>query len=159
MPPRPERHWARLAASYAAFVGLLVLIAIPIYVAIDSGMRPAVARLACAAFVGVAFVHLIRSIRRPLDDSPPSPLDRPPGVAPEPTLDPLLAKLCDEVRLSALSRRYFDAILWPRLGAFATRRRGADAALEPPPRRPWLRRLGPTPATLAGLITAIERRA
>jgi hypothetical protein len=70
-----------------------------------------------------------------------------------PALDPRFLRLRNHLTLSIRSRRYFFAVLWPRLLALA---RGPLP--EPSPRR-WFSRLGPSRAMLEHLIAQIERRA
>jgi hypothetical protein len=82
-----------------------------------------------------------------------SPFDAPPPAPPEPELDSRFLRLRDEVVYSVQSRRYFDAILWPRLCTLA------GTSLPAPPERAGIRRRGPSLAALEDLIARIERRA
>jgi hypothetical protein len=61
--------------------------------------------------------------------------------------------LCDDLRISIRSRRYFDVILWPRLTALTPDR------LERPAPAPGLRRRGPSLREIERLVTDIEARA
>ena len=53
----------------------------------------------------------------------------------------------------ARSRRYFDVILWPRLGALA----GSETLTRPADRR-GVRRRGPSLRAIEALVAEIERR-
>ncbi|MGH7334663.1 MAG: hypothetical protein ACREKS_18340 [Candidatus Rokuibacteriota bacterium] len=146
-PPRLLR-----LAAYGIPLGLLALAAIPIYLALDAEWRSLLVRLVCATAVALGSMRLVRNVRRAAAERPNSPADVPP-VAPATTiLDDAFLRRRDELTYSVRSRRYFDAVLWPRLLALAGRQ------LSPPPRRPWCSRLGPSRAMIDTLITEIERR-
>jgi hypothetical protein len=145
--PRPLR-----LAAYGIPLGLLALAAIPIYLAVDAQWRSLLVRLVCAVAVTVASFRVVRSVRRAAADHPPSPADAPPEPPPPAILDEAFMRRRDELTYSVRSRRYFDAVLWPRLLALAGRQ------LSAPPPRPWLSRLGPPRAMIERLIAEIEGR-
>lgn len=152
MPPRAERS-PRSLAGRAILVSLIVLAAMPLYLSLDAAWRPLIVRLACAGLVAVACARVLRGLGRAVESDTVSPLDAPPPPVPEPELDSRFVRLRDEVVFSTRSRRYFDAILWPRLTGLA----GADLP-RPPERRGLRRRRGPSLAVLEDLIAGIERR-
>jgi len=140
-------------AAYGILIGLLVLAAIPVYLALDPSWRPMMVRLACAGAVTVGSIRVVRGVRRTTDGHSLSPIDAPPPAPPTAILDEVFLRRRDELAYSVRSRRYFDAVLWPRLLALA------GTPLPQPPGRRWLTRLGPSRATLESLIAQIERRA
>jgi len=152
MPPRDERSPRRLAGR-AILITIFVLAAIPLYLSLDSVWRPLIVRLACAVLVAMGCLRVLRGVGRAMETHTISPLDTPPPTPPPPELDSRFLRLRDELIFSTRSRRYFDAILWPRLCALA----GTD--LPQPPERRGVRRRGPALATLEDLIARIERRA
>ena len=149
----PAEHPRSLRlAGYGIPLGLLALAAIPIYLAVDAGWRSLFVRLVCALAVTMGSFRLVRSVRRAVTVHPTPPYDSL-LVAPAPAiLDEVFMRRRDELTYSVRSRRYFDAVLWPRLLALAGR------PLPLPPRRPWLSRLGPSRAMIERLIAEIERR-
>ncbi len=152
MPPRRERS-PRLIAGRAVMAAFFALAGIPLYLSLDSSWRPLVVRLACAALVGVACLRVLRGVGRAMETHVVSPFDAPPPPVAQPELDSRFLRLRDEVTFSTRNRRYFDAILWPRLCALA----GTD--LPRPPERRGIFRRGPSLAILEDLIVRIERRA
>jgi hypothetical protein len=146
-PPRPLR-----LAAYAIPLGLLVLAVIPIYLALDAEWRAVLVRLVCATVVTVGSIRVVRSVRRAAAEHPTFPADTPPAAPPTTLLDDVFLRRRDELIYSVRSRRYFDAVLWPRLAALAGRH------VSPPPRRRWCSRLGPSRAMIESLIAEIERR-
>jgi hypothetical protein len=152
MPSPVEPPLSLRLAAYGIPLGLLALAAIPLYLAVDAGWRSLLIRVICALALAVGSFRVVRSVRRAAADHPISPADGPAGVPPTAILDEVFLRRRDELTYSVRSRRYFDAVLWPRLLALAGR------PLPPPPRRPWLSRLGPSRATIEGLIAEIERR-
>ena len=152
MPPRSERSPRRLAGR-AVLISVAVLAAIPLYLSLDPVWGPLVVRLACAALVAMGCVRVLRRVGGAMQIESVSPFDTPPPAPPPPELDSRFLRLRDEVTFSTRNRRYFDAILWPRLCELA----GTD--LPRPPERRGIRRRGPPLATLEDLIARIERRA
>ena len=152
MPAPAERSRRRLAGR-AIIATLVVLGALPAYLSVEASWRPAVVRLSCALLVAVGCVRARRWVRDGLEPHPISALDAPPPVRPAPEMDPRFLRLCDDVTFSIRSRRYFDAILWPRLSELA----GAD--LPRPAERVAMRRRGPSLSALEVLIAEVERRA
>jgi hypothetical protein len=132
---------------------VVALVAIPVYLSLAPSWRPLLLRLAAAAIVAVVCLRAVRNVAATLEADAGSPLDTPPPAPPEPEMDSRFVRLRDEVVFSVRSRRYFDAILWPRLCALA------HTDLPRPPERPGFRRRGPSLATLEDLIARIERRA
>jgi hypothetical protein len=152
MPPRRERAPRHLAGR-AVVASVVALAVIPVYLSLTPAWRPLVVRLAAAAIVAAVCLRVVRRVGATLDADAGSPFDTPPPAPPEPELDSRFLRLRDEVVFSVRSRRYFDAILWPRLRALAS------TDLPRPPERPGFRRRGPSLATLEDLIARIERRA
>lgn len=153
MPSAPRERSPRRLAGRAIVAALAVLASIPLYLSLDLAWRPLVVRLACAVLVGLVCLRVLRGAGRVIGPPVTSPFDvpAPPPVPPE--LDSRFVRLRDEVTFSTRSRRYFDAILWPRLGGLA----GTDLP-RPPERRRFPRR-GPSLRVLEDLISRIERRA
>jgi hypothetical protein len=150
--PRAERSARRRLAAQVVLAALVVLVAIPAYLALERSWRAALVRLVCAAVVLVGGLRVRRLMRRAIGAGPASPLDGAPPAPPAPILDARFGRLRDDLASSARSRRYFDAILWPRLQALG------DGAL-PPPAPSWTRwRRGPSLRALEGLIARIEAR-
>lgn len=152
MPP-PGRGSPRRHAGRAVAAAVVVLAGIPIYLSLDLSWRPLVVRLACAAIVGAVCVRVLRGAGRAVEGGAVSPFDAPPPAAPRPELDSRFLRLRDEVVFSTRNRRYFEAILWPRLCGLAS------TDLPQPPERRGVRRRGPSLAVLEDLIRRIERRA
>ena len=151
MPSHAERSRYRVLVQ-GFFVVLLILAAIPVYLTLDPSWRSVAIRLVCAVIVAAGCVRVIRGVRRSIDGSAASSLDAPPRVAPAQELDERFLRLRDELVFSVRSRRYFDAILWPRM------LRLAGPSLSPPAERPVTRRRGPALSTLEQLIAEAEKR-
>lgn len=142
----------RRLAIRALAVAVLLVAAVPAYLALEQAWRPVALRIACGIAAIAGCSGMLRAVRRSAAGVPPSALDARPPATPQPALDGRFLRLRDDIVFSARSRRYFDAALWPRLVRLA----GADL-LRPPPRRGW-RRLGPSLGTIERLLAAIERR-
>ncbi len=157
MPPAPERRWPGLVAGYLALVAVVALAAVPAWVYAEPAHRPAVVRLALAAVVGVALLHLSRAARAAVEAQLASEFEAALRPAPvEGRRAPAYVTLQDEIRHGVASRQYFERVLWPRLEAVAARHRGAAGpALRRPPARRLLGR-GPSLAALTALIARIE---
>jgi len=150
MSPPPERSLAALAAR--GFLAVLVLlVAIPAYLALSPVWRPIGLRAACALLVVTGCLRVVRAVRGAVGRPAPSPLDAPPAPAPEVDVDERFLRLRDDLIYSRRSRRYFDVVLWPRI------RELAGAPLSPPPARRRLPRIGPSLYTLERLIGDAER--
>jgi hypothetical protein len=153
--PPPERRWPGLVAGYAVLLGLLAAAATPAYLYVEPSDRPTVVRVAVAAVVGVALLHLVRVARARVAAQPPSAFEQ--ALVPsraEVRLPPVFERLRDEIRHSVASQGYFERVLWPRLVGLAARRAGGPASGEL--RAPKGRRLlgrGPSLDTLRKLIT------
>jgi hypothetical protein len=152
MPAQAERS-PRRHAGRAILAAVVVLAAMPAYLALSPPWQPIAVRLACAATVIAGCLRLLRRARSAMEAAPLSPLDRPPLPAATPDLDARFLALRDDVTHGMRSRRYFDRILWPRLSRIA----GTD--LPRPPEGRSLRRRGPSMSALARLVTEIERGA
>ena len=151
MPSPPERSPYRVAV-HGFLAVLLVLGAIPAYLTLAPSWRPVAVRLACAVVVVTGCVRVTRGVRRSLDGSAPSVLHARPPAPPAPELDERFFRLRDELAFSIRSRRYFDAILGPRL------LRLGGVGLPPPAERRGMRRRGPSRSTLEHLIAEVEER-
>jgi len=150
--PLPADMWARRLVARALLALLLVLAAIPVYLVLKPSWRPMVVRSACALVVAAGCLHARRRVRHALGEYARSAFDTPPAP-PAPEMDQHFLRARVDIALSIRSRPYFDRVLWPRLLTLA------GGSLEPPAGRRWLRRRGPSPATLAKLIALAERRA
>jgi hypothetical protein len=148
---RADRSRRRLAAS-ALLGALVVLAAIPAYLAVTPAWRGVALRGACALLVAAGCARAARWVRRARVAGPISPLDAPSIPAPPVALDERFLALWDDVRFGTRSRRYFDRILWPRLMALAGR------PLPRPADRLGIGRRGPSLASLDAVIAEIERR-
>jgi hypothetical protein len=142
--PRP------LATSlrYAALVGVVLLVAVPVYVYLEPHWRALVPRLAAALVLGTALLELRGFLAGRLARHGPSALDAariPPLV--EPGAPHRLLELTASVRAGLRSRRHFERVLWPRLTALAAR------PLVPPPLR---RARGPSLGSVREIIATIE---
>lgn len=153
---RPSRRaWLGLIGRYVVLLAVVALIASSVYVAADADDRLTVLRLAVAAVVSVALIHLYSHLRRQLDETPPSEFDqarlRPPA---DPMVPRRLLRWQESVQNSVRSQRYFRQILWPRLVQLGEER-GLRESLPEPPGRPWLRR-GPSLAAISEIVRRIE---
>jgi hypothetical protein len=151
MPPAEQLPRRRLAA-HILLGAVVLLLAIPAYLSLEGSWRAAVVRLICAMLVAIGGLRLRGWVRRAMGAHLPSPLDAAPRPAPPPVLDVRFGRLRDDLASSARSRRYFEAVLWPRLQTLA---RGS---LSRPVPRWGLRRRGPSLAELEELIARIEER-
>jgi hypothetical protein len=151
MSSRAERSPYRLAAN-GLLAMLLVLAAIPAYLALEPSWRPVTVRLACAAIVIAGCVRVVRGVRRSIEERVVSALDAPARAVSVPELDARFLGLRDELVFSTRSGRYFDAVLWPRLRGLG----GAD--LPRPEDRQGIRGRGPSLSALDSLVGEIERR-
>lgn len=151
--PSPADRLARRLVGRGLLAVLLVLVAIPVYLVLDPSWRPMAVRLACALIMAAGCVRAIGRVRRVIGEDVPSAFDAPPPPSPAPEMDPRFLRVRDDVVFSTRSRPYFDRVLWPRLLDLA----GGSLAL--PAGRRWLRRRGPSPGALAGLLAEVERRA
>jgi hypothetical protein len=147
-----ERPRPLSLAAYGILLSLLALAAVPIYLALDAEWRSLLVRLVCAVVVAVGSIRVVRGVRRTAAEHPTSPIDAPPVAPPTAILDEVFLRRRNDLTYSVRSRRYFDAVLWPRLLALAGRH------LSPPPRRHWCSRLGPSRAMIENLLAQIERR-
>jgi hypothetical protein len=128
---------------------LVGLAAIPAYLVVAPAWRPLAVRLACAVIVIFGCTRVVGSVRRSIEDDPPSALDAPLPPRRRPVLDERFVRVRDDLVFSRRSRHYFDTFLWPRL-----RKLGAAEPAPPAERR----RRGPSLRTLERLIADIERR-
>lgn len=159
MVPPPKRRWPGLLAGYAIFLGLLTLIATPLYLSATSSFRPLVVRLVVAVILVVALFHLLRTVQTWINAQPPSTFEAALRRIPaESGLPPHFLRLRDEVRFSTSSQSYFEHVLWPRICVLGQGRGGPlrEGALKPSDRR-FLRR-GPSLNTLRNLIAEVEER-
>lgn len=152
MPARAERPAWHLAGPGALALGA-ALLGVPAYLWLGAGWRTLAARVAGAVMVAALALRVRRAARRAVEGAPPSALDACPVPAPPARLDERFLRVRDDLAFSRRSRRYFEAILWPRLLGLA----GGDLA--PPAPRPWLVRRGPSTAVLRALVGELERRA
>jgi hypothetical protein len=151
MPSPPERSAARIVA-HGFLAVLLILAAIPAYLGLSPSWRPVAARAACALLVVAGCMRVVRAVRGSIGPPAPSPLDAPPAPSPPPELDDRFLRLRDDLVYGERSRRYFDAILWPRLLELA------GTPLPRPAARRRLRRVGPSLRALERLVTLAEKR-
>lgn len=152
MPSRAEHAPRRLLAQGLLAV-LLVLAAIVAYLTVAPAWRPMAIRLACTLIVIAGCIRARRGVQRALEGDAPSMLDASPAAPPAPELDARFLRLRDDLVFSTRNRRYFDAVLWPRLLDLA-----GGNLLRPPDRRGPGRR-GPSLGALARVVGEIEERA
>lgn len=153
MSPRAEA-WRRRLAGRTIAVAMVMLAAMPIYVSLSATWRAVFVRLACGALVAGGTLRALGRLRRVLDPVARSRLPAGPPPPPALELDARFLALRDDIVSSIRSRRYFDVILWPRLGELARRE------VPRPARRPGLlARRGPALATLEELVAEVEREA
>jgi hypothetical protein len=150
MSPPPERSLAGLVAR-GFLVVLALLVAIPAYLALSPAWRPIALRAACALLVVAGSLRVVRAVRGSVGRPAPSLLDAPTAPSPEVEVDERFLRLRDDLIYSRRSRRYFDAVLWPRMNELA------GAPLSRPPERRQLPRLGPSLYTLERLVGDVER--
>jgi hypothetical protein len=145
-----DRPLAGLAIRGAVLGGLVLLATVPVYVYVEPGWRPLVARLAAALVLGVVLLQLRRTLIDRLEAAGESALDDARvRRRPEPSVPHHFLDLISDVRTALRSRRYFDEVMWPRLTTFTT------ATLTRPPAR---RGRGPSRTALRALLDAIEMR-
>lgn len=155
----PERRWLVRLVAYAAFVSVVGIATVPIYLGAEPRYRPVVVRLSAALIAAVLLRRVLRTAKDHINTGASSALDealhrpRPPV-----SLDPSFVKLRDEVQFSTTSQRYFEQELWPRLAALrAESPTGVAEELHKPPGRRFRRR-GPALAALADAVTTLERQ-
>ena len=145
-----DRSLGQVGLRSAALAGVVLLIAVPVYVYVEPSWRALVARVACAFVLGVALLQLRRALLDRLADPGGSGLDAARGRREaEPGVPHHFHDLASDVRTALRSRRYFDNVMWPRLQALTT------GPLPRPAVRPGR---GPSLASLLRAIAAIEQR-
>jgi hypothetical protein len=145
-----DRPLAGLAVRGAVLGGLVLLATVPVYVYVEPGWRPPVARLAAALVLGVALLQLRRALMDRLEAAGTSALDEARvRRRPEPGVPHHFLDLMSDVRAARRSRRYFEEVMWPRLTAFTS------VTVERPPARPGR---GPSLASLRALLGVLEQR-
>jgi hypothetical protein len=133
---------------------VLGLIATLAYVTVDADNRPAVVRLAVAAFVAVVLMHIHGHFTSELELAPPSAFDQAKQAqTAEAKVAPAVARLAEQVTASVASQRHFQNSLWPRLVRLSEKRGTTGQLLELQGRR-WRRR-GPSLSAIAGLVRRI----
>ena len=138
-----------IAIRCAALSGIVLFVAVPVYVFVESPWRALVARLAVTFVLGVALLQLRGAVAARLSRRGASPLEAALDRPGSPPVVPLrFEELIDDVRATRRSRGHFERIMWPRLTALASR------PLARPPDR--LGR-GPSLADLRRVIAEIER--
>jgi hypothetical protein len=149
-----ERRWPGILAGYGILIGVLVGVATFFYVSVAEAHRELVIRLAATMLIGVAMWHVRTRLQIRIADrfSEFERMLRPKNLAVN--VDPLFAKLRDELKYSAADRRYFKRVLWPRLVRLA-RDSGQVKELDEPAER-WIPRVGPSLRTLAALVHRVE---
>jgi hypothetical protein len=151
MPAPTERSGSRLVGRVIVAT-LLALAALPAYLTISPAWRPGAVRLACAVAVAVGCARARRWARDAVVTHATSPFDAPPPPPPTVTLDPRFLRLRDDLVASTRRRRYFDAVLWPRLIGLAGRE------LPRPVERRASSRRGPSLGAIEDLIDEVEKR-
>jgi hypothetical protein len=146
--------WLGLLGRYLVFVTFLGLVATSVYAAVDADERPAVLRLAVAAFVTVVLIHIYNHMRQQLEGTWQSDFDEARHGRPaEIKIAAMVVRLKDSVQGGVASPRYFKETLWPRLVRLSEER-GRRGLLHEPPGRRWLRR-GPSLQAIAELVRRI----
>jgi hypothetical protein len=157
MPRHREQRWLRIVAAYIVLLLVIGGIATAIYVSIADVYQVLVIRLATALVLAIALIHIHGSLRRVVENEPPSEFDHAlHPMRPPPRIDPLLLKLREELSSSVADRRDFESALWPRLVALAERCR-STGGLEKPPTG-WLPRRGPSLERIAMILACLERK-
>ena len=147
---RADRPLVSVAVHCAILGAVVALAALPLYVWAEPSWRPLVARLAAGLVLGVAILQFRRVLIERAEAGGSSPLDAARFAREaEAGIPHHLVELASDVRTARRSRRYFEAVMWPRLEALAGR------PLTTPPRR---RGRGPTLADLRRIIGDIEAR-
>ena len=75
MPRYRKRVWIGLLGRCLVLVIVLGLIATSVYAVVDANDRPAVVRLAVAAFVTVVLIHAYNHMREQFESTPQSTFD------------------------------------------------------------------------------------
>ena len=146
----PERRWP-LVAGHLAFVALVILAAMPMYLFVEMRWRPVVVRITTALILGVFLkrVHkgIVGVVLRDMVSTFDAALASPP---PPPRPDSRLVELVAAVKAAVRSRRAFEHWVWPRLAGLA----------RTPVAAPRSRRfgLGPSLDDLCVIVKAIEDR-
>ena len=154
MPRQRKRVWIGLLGRYLVLVIVLGLIATAIYAVVDANDRPAVVRLAVAAFVTVVLVHAYNHLREQLESTQQSAFDEARrGQPAEIKIAPMVVRLRESVQHGVASPRYFKETLWPRLVRLSEER-GRRGLLQEPRGRRWSRR-GPSLPVIAELVRRI----
>jgi hypothetical protein len=154
MPRRRKRAWFGLLVRYFVFAIFLGLVATSVYAAVDADERPAVLRLAVAAFVTVVLIHIYNHMRQQLGGTQQSAFDEARHAQPaEIKIAAMVVRLKESVQYGAASPRYFRESLWPRLVRLSEES-GRRGLLQEPPGRRWLRR-GPSLRVIAELVRRI----
>ena len=154
MPRQRRRVWIGLLGRYLVLVIVLGLIATSVYAVVDANDRPAVVRLAVAAFVTVVLVHVYSHLRERLESTPQSAFDEARRGRPaEIKIAPMVVRLRESVQHGVASPRYFKETLWPRLVRLSEER-GRRGLLQEPRGRRWSRR-GPSLPVIAELVRRI----
>ena len=154
MPPYRRRVWFGLLGRYLVFATLLGLVATSVYAAVDADERPAVLRLAVAAFVGVVLIHIYNHMRQQLENTQRSAFDEARHRQPtEVKIATVVVRLKESVQHGVASARYFKESLWPRLVRLGEER-GQRELLQEPPSGRWPRR-GPSLRVIAELVRRI----
>jgi hypothetical protein len=145
---RADRDALVVTARCAVLGGLVLLLAVPVYVYLEAPWRAVVPRLAAAGVLGIVLLELRAALAQRLARHPASALDAARVPAPAETATSLrLRETAAGLRAARRSRRHFEQVLWPRLQTLATK------PLTPPPTR---RGRGPSLAGLRAVIAALE---
>jgi hypothetical protein len=149
-----KRVWLGLLGRYLVFVTFLGLVATSVYAAVGADERPAVLRLAVAAFVIVVLIHIYSKMRYQLEGTRPSAFEEARhGQPAEIKIATMAVRLKESVQHGVASAQYFNESLWPRLVRLSEERGRRDRLQEPPGRR-WFRR-GPSLQVIAELVRRI----
>lgn len=145
---RADRVALVVAARCAVLGGLVLLLAVPIYVYLEAPWRGVVPRLAAALVLGIVLLEMRAALVQRLARHEASALDaaRVPPIAEDAT-SLRLRETTASLRAARRSRRHFEQVLWPRLQTLST------GPLTSPPSR---RGRGPSLAGLRAVIAALE---
>jgi hypothetical protein len=154
MSRRLKRAWLGLLARYLVLAIVLGLVATSVYAMVDADDRPAVVRLAVAAFVAVVLIHAHGHLQEQLEGAAQSAFDAARRGQPvEIKIAPLVVRLKESLQRGVASSDYFKKFLWPRLVRLSEER-GRRESLQEPPGRRWPRR-GPPLPVIAELVRRI----
>jgi hypothetical protein len=145
---RADRDALIVTVRCAVLGGIVLLLAVPVYVYLEAPWRAVVPRLAAAGVLGIVLLELRAALAQRFARHEASALDAARVPAPgEDATSLRLRETAAGLRAARRSRRHFELVLWPRLQALSM------GPLTPPPSR---RGRGPSLAGLRAVIATLE---